>query len=199
MTLITWHDDDIQPYCISMRILESTQDFYLKFHEKIIEISILPMNIINFLFVWCCDVMTSCHDVTKPDLPISARRCARELILFCFNGFFKSLSSKMLLDFHLCDAVTSWRHVMTSLNLINLSQLVDGIENLFFFCFNVFLLLYSWPWIWRSRMKVIKIAENVAWPLLEGHVWRSRCQYYFIWIPLYGKHVNLHLHHLVRK
>ena len=138
MTLITWHDDDIQPYCISMRILESTQDFYLKFYGKI-EISILPMNIINFPFVWCCDVMTSCHDVTKPDLPISACRCARKLILFLFPWFFRSLISKMLLDFHLCDAVTSWRHVMTSLNLIYLSQLVDVLEIWFFFCFHGFL------------------------------------------------------------
>ena len=137
MTLITWHDDDIQPYCISMRILESTQDFYLKFYGKI-EISILPMNIINFPFVWCRDVMTSCHDVTKPDLPISACRCARKLILFLFPWFFRSLSSKMLLDFHLCDAVTSWRHVMTSLNLFYLSQLVDVLESWFFFCFHGF-------------------------------------------------------------
>ena len=115
MTLITWHDDAIQPYCISMRILESAQDFYLKFYGKI-EISILPMKIINFPFVWCCDVMTSCHDGTKPDLPISACRCARKLILFLLPWFCRSLISKMLLDFHLCDAVTSWRHVMTSLN-----------------------------------------------------------------------------------
>ena len=70
--------------------------------------------IINFLFVWCCDVVTSCHDFTKPDLPISACICARKLILFLFPWFFRSLSSKMLLIFHLFDDVTSWRHVMTS-------------------------------------------------------------------------------------
>ena len=51
--------------------------------------------------------MTSCHDVTKPDLPISACRCARKLILFLFPWFFRSLGSKMILVFHLCDAVTS--------------------------------------------------------------------------------------------
>ena len=43
--------------------------------------------VINFEFVWCCDVMTSCHDVTKPDLPISACRCARNWFFFCFHGF----------------------------------------------------------------------------------------------------------------
>ena len=95
--------------------------------------------VINFSFVWCCDVMTSCHDVTKPDLPISACRCARKLILFLFPWFFGSLSSKMLLIFHLYDAVTSWRHVMTSQNLIYLSQLVDVLESWFFFCFHGFL------------------------------------------------------------
>ena len=93
-------------------------------------------NVINFSFVWCCDVMTSCHDVTKPDLPISACRCARKLILFLFPWFFRSLSSIMLLIFHLCDAVISWRHVMTSLNLIYLYQLVDVLESWFF--------LFSW-------------------------------------------------------
>ena len=97
------------------------------------------INVIDFSFVWWRDVMTSCHDVTKPDLPISASRCARKLILFCFHGFFRSLSSKMLLIFHLCDDVTSWRHVMTSQNLIYLSQLPDVLESWFFFCFHSFL------------------------------------------------------------
>ena len=83
--------------------------------------------------------MTSCHDVTKRDLPISACRCARKLILFLFSWFFRSLSSKLLLFFHLCDDVMSWRHVMTSQNLIYLSQPVDELESWFFFCFHVFL------------------------------------------------------------
>ena len=95
-------------------------------------------NVINFSFVWCCDVMTSCHDDTKPDLPISACTCARKLILFLFPWFFRSLSSKMLLIFNFCDAVT-WRHVMTSLNMIYLYQLVDMLESWFFFCFHGFL------------------------------------------------------------
>ena len=72
------------------------------------------INVIDFSFVWWRDVMTSCHDVTKPDLPISASRCARKLILFLFPWFFRSLSPKMLSIFHLCDDMTSWRHVMTS-------------------------------------------------------------------------------------
>ena len=95
-------------------------------------------HVINFLFVWCRDVMMSCHDVTKHDLSISACRCARKLILFLFPWFFRSLSSKLLFISHLCYAVTSWRHVMTSLNLIHLSQLVDELESWFFFCFHGF-------------------------------------------------------------
>ena len=90
---------------------------------------------IRFSFVWCCDVMTSCHDVTKLDLPISASRWARKFILFSFPWFSRSLNSKILMIFHLYDVVTSWRHVMTSLNLIYLSQLVDVLESWFFFCF----------------------------------------------------------------
>ena len=88
--------------------------------------------------MFCRDVMTSCHDVTKPDLPISACRCARKLILFLFPWFFRSLSSKMPLTFYFCDSVTSWRHVMTSLNLIHLSQLVEELESSFFFCLHGF-------------------------------------------------------------
>ena len=82
--------------------------------------------------------MTSCHDVTEPDLPISACRCARKLILFFVSMFFRSLSSKMLIISHLCFAVTSWRRVMTSLNLIYLSQLVDVLESWLFFCLHGF-------------------------------------------------------------
>ena len=95
--------------------------------------------VINFLLAWCLDVMTSCHDVTKPDLPISACWCARTLILFLFLWFFGSLSSLALLIFHLLDVLTSWRHVMTSQSLIFLSQLVDVLESWFFFCFYGFL------------------------------------------------------------
>ena len=87
-------------------VLESW--FFLCFHGfKVTDFK----NVIRFPFVWCRDVITSCHDVTKPDSPISAFRCARKCILFCFHGFFRSLSSKMLLDFHLCEAVTSCHNV----------------------------------------------------------------------------------------
>ena len=93
------------------------------------------INVINFLLAWCFDVMTSCHDVTKPDLPISACWCARTLILFLFLCFFGSLSSLALLISDLLDVLTSWRHAMTSQNLIYLFQFVESVdvlESLFF-------------------------------------------------------------------
>ena len=102
--------------------------------------------------------MTSCHDVTKPDSPISACVCARKLILFLFPWFFESLSSEMLLIFFLSDDVTSRRHVMTSQNLIYLSQLVYVLESWFFFVYMFFQVtefkkviefLFKW---WRDVM-----------------------------------------------
>ena len=117
--------------------------------------------------MWCCEVMTSCHDVTKPDLSISACRCARKLILFLFPWLFRSLSSEMLFIFYLCYAVTSWRHVVTSLNLIHLSQLVDELESWFFFCSHgfvghwvkkkVFFHLYGVMTLWRLVMTSHKL------------------------------------------
>ena len=103
-------------------------------------------NVIDFQFLWCRHIMTLCHDVTKPDLPISNCRCARKLILFLFPWFFRSLSSKMLLIFHLCDAhhaLTSWRHAMMSFHdvtkpdsHISACRLV---RKLILFCFHRFL------------------------------------------------------------
>ena len=79
------------------------------------------------------------RDVMKsqnwPYVHILACRYARKMI---FSWFFRSLSSKMLMIFHLCDAMASWRHVMTPLNLIYLSQLVDVLESWLFFCFQSF-------------------------------------------------------------
>ena len=88
---------------------------------------------INFLYVWCRDVMTSCHDVTPPDLPISACRCARKLILFCIRVFLGQWIHKCYWFVICIKPSRSWRHGMTSQNLIYLSQLVDVLESWFFF------------------------------------------------------------------
>ena len=141
----------------------------------------------NFLFVWCCDVMTSCHDVTKPDLPISACICARKLILFLFPWFCRSLSSKMLLIFDLCDDVTSWRHVMTSQNLIYLSQLVYVLESWFFFCFHGFLghwvqkcywFLFVW---WRDVMTSCHDVTKPDLPISACICARKLILFLFLW------------------
>ena len=119
--------------CRGARI--KVDSFFVSMDFQVIEFK----NVIDFSFMWWCDVMTSCHDVTKPDLPISACGCVRKLILLLFPWFFRSLSSKVLYIYHLCDDVASWRHVMTSQNRIYLSQLVDELESWFFFCFHGFL------------------------------------------------------------
>ena len=89
--------------------------------------------------MWRHSVSTWRHEVTELTIHILACRCARKMILFLFLWYFESWSSKLLLIFYLYDAVTSWRHVMTSQNLIYLSQLVYVLESWFFFCFHGFL------------------------------------------------------------
>ena len=70
-------------------------------------------NVINYLLVWGCDVTTSCHDVTNPDVPISACRCARKVILFCFYGFLGHWVWKCywILFVQCCDVMTSYHDV----------------------------------------------------------------------------------------
>ena len=87
------------------------------------------------LFVQCCDVMTSYHDVTKPDLRISACRCPRKMIIFLFPCFLGNWVQNWQ-RFLLYDVVMSWRHVMTSQSLLHLSRLVNGLERWFLLCFH---------------------------------------------------------------
>ena len=93
-----------------------------------------------WFFSLCDDVTSWRHVMTSQNLIYLSQLLdvLESWFFFCFHGFFRSLSSKMLLIFQLCDDVTSWRHVMTSQNLIYLSQLVDVLESWFFFCFHVF-------------------------------------------------------------
>ena len=89
--------------------------------------------------MWRHSISTWRHEVKELTIHISASRCDRKMIIFLFLWFFESQSSNMLLISHLYDAVTSWRHVMTSQNLIYLSQLLFVLESWFFFCFHSFL------------------------------------------------------------
>ena len=106
--------------------LSRFHDFWVTYFEMLL----------TFSFVLC--LMTSCHDVTEPDLPVSACRYARKLILFLFPWFFWSPNLKMLLIFYVCDVLTSWRYVMSQ-SLLHLSQIADSLEKWIFSCFQVFL------------------------------------------------------------
>ena len=145
--------------------------------------------------------MTSCHDVTKPDLPISAFRCARKLILFMFPWFFRSLSSNMPSTFYLCDSVTSWRHVMTSLNLIHLSQLVEELESSFFFLFIWFcgslsskrlMIFHSYDFVtsWRHVMTSQKLF-NLSQVMNSLERWS--CSGFHSFLAAHSRNVSVHV------
>ena len=74
-------------------------------------ILVILVILVNYVSLLTFDVRqqtrSSLEEVIELDSPISACRCARKLILFLFPWIFRSLSSKMLLVFHLYDAVTS--------------------------------------------------------------------------------------------
>ena len=105
-----------------------------------------PLNTISGIEISKCQVMwrhsvpTWRHEVAEH---ILAFRCARKMILLLFLWYFESSSSNMLSISHLYDSVTPWRHVMTSQNLICLSQLVNLLESWFFFVSMVFKSLSS--------------------------------------------------------
>ena len=115
----------------------------MKFSEVIEKSSLnticqMQMELSKCHVMWRHSVSTWHHEVTELTIHILACRCARKMILFFVSIIwdFESSSSKLLLIF-LYDAVTSWRHVMTSQNRIHLSrdQLVYVLENWFFFLF----------------------------------------------------------------
>ena len=120
-------------------------------------------NVIDFLFVWWRDVMTSCHDVTTLDLPISACRCAWKLILFCFHGFSGHWVQNCYW-FFIC--VMTWRHDVMSWRhktWFTISQLVDELESWFFFCFHGF----SGHWVqkfgWFSILSMFLRHDVTSW------------------------------------
>ena len=151
--------------------------------------------------MWRHSVSTWRHEVTELTIHILACRCARKMILFLFLWYFESRSSKLLLIFYLYDAVTSWRHVMTSQNLIYLSQLVYVLESWFFFCFHGFLghwiqnvidFLFVW---WRDVMtschdvmkpdlpiSACRCARKLILFCFHGFLghWVQKCYWFFI-------------------
>ena len=113
----------------------------MKFSEMIEKSSLNTISWIKlskFYVMWRHSISTWRHEVKELTIHILASRCDRKMILFLFLWYSESPSSKMLLIFHLYDEVTSWPYVMTSQNLIYLSQLIDVLESWFFFCFHSF-------------------------------------------------------------
>ena len=105
-------------------------------------------NVIDFSFVWCSDVMTSCHDVTKLHLLISACRYDRKMIFSRFFVVFWSHRFQKGYWFFMCyvlDVLTSWRNVTTTQSLFHPSLLVDSLERWFFSWFHGF----SGCWFWK--------------------------------------------------
>ena len=87
------------------------------------------------------DVMMSLNilnDVKKRFAFTSACKCAQELIPFSFLLFSWWLNSIWLLISYSDDGITSRTDVMTSYNMLYLSQLVDVLEWWFFFVSIVF-------------------------------------------------------------
>ena len=121
--------------------------------------------------MWRHSVSTWRHEVTELTIHILACRCARKMILFLFLWYFESWSSKLLLVSHLYNAVTSWRHVMTSQNLIYLSQLVDVLESWFFFCFYGILKRHTslHP---SCNMESNISLKSLSRPMLYSRLWR---------------------------
>ena len=100
---------------------------------------------------------------------------------FLFPWFFRSVSSNMSLFSHFCDAVTSWRHVMTSLNLIHLSQLVDELRSWFFFCFHGFV----GHWVQNYVMTFHSYDVMTSWRYdMSG---RHRNCYNLSWVMIHWK------------
>ena len=86
------------------------------------------------------------HDVKKWAASISACKCARALISFLFLWFLWWLNSTWLLSLYLHVRITSRNDVMTTLNMLYLSQLVDVLGKWFFFVSMV---------IWVAKFKNI--------------------------------------------
>ena len=92
------------------------------------------------VLAWCLHVITWRHDVIKITtwrqetncLHISLQMCSRADSI-SFLWFLRWLNSTWLLSSYLHDGISSRNDVMTSLNTLYLSQLVDVLERWFFF------------------------------------------------------------------
>ena len=99
--------------------------------------------IIMYALAWGLHVITWRHDVTKILTWLQETNWLHLNLLMCsradsipFLRFRWWLNSTWLLSSNLHDGITSGNDVMTSLNMLYLSQLVDVLARWFFFCFN---------------------------------------------------------------
>ena len=91
------------------------------------------------------------HDVTKITTWHQETNCLHTSLQMCskadsisFLWFLWLLNSTWLLSSYLHNGITSRNDVMTSLNMLYLSQLVDVLARWFFFCFYSILYLHMW-------------------------------------------------------
>ena len=95
--------------------------------------------IIVYALAWCFYVITWRHDVTKITTWLQETNCLHLNLLMCsisdsipFPWFRWWLNSTWLLSSYLHDVITSRNDVMTSFNMLYLSQLVDVLARWFF-------------------------------------------------------------------
>ena len=107
----------------------------------IISIAGFQANIV-YVLAWCLHFITWRHDVTKITTWRQETNCLHPSLQMCsradsisFLWFLWLLNSTLLLSSYLHDEITSRNDVMTSLNMLYLSQLVDVLAKWFFFCF----------------------------------------------------------------
>ena len=107
----------------------------------IISIAGFQTNIV-YVLAWCLHVITWRHDVTKITTRRQETNCLHPSLQMCsradsilFLWFRWLLNSTWLLSSYLHDGITSRNDVMTSLNMLYLSQLVDVLARWFFSCF----------------------------------------------------------------
>ena len=139
--MTSWRDVMMSQNSLLLYQLVDVLKWWYTCISVIISIAGFQANIV-YVLAWCLHVITWRHDVTKITtwrqetncLHLSLQMCSRADSI-SFLWFRWLLNSTWLLSSYLHDGITSRNDVMTSLNMLYLSQLVDVLERWFFFCF----------------------------------------------------------------
>ena len=150
-------------------------------------------------------VITWRHDVTKVItwrqetncLHLSLQMCSRADSIFVSVIVFGGWTQLGYLSSYLHDGITSRNDVMTSLNMLYLSQLVEVLERWFFFCFYSFLAclvqkcyrfcvcMMSWH-VMTWRHDVTKLTSPIsACRCSKVMIHIYFCRYFSCWVPSY--------------